>query len=108
MTTPAGWYPDISGGTRYWDGQQWTAAAAPAPPAERRFTIHYGFALLAGLSILGTLLIGIPMLASAIGTDDPGTQSVGMGMTVMWFMWGGLWILVWSAFAINHTLKSRR
>ncbi len=46
MTTPAGWYDDGSGTTRYWDGVQWTehtahgaqqapvpaAPVAPAPP----------------------------------------------------------------------------
>ena len=29
--TPPGWYPDGSGQTRWWDGQQWGQAAAPAP-----------------------------------------------------------------------------
>ncbi|MFV8169889.1 DUF2510 domain-containing protein [Mycolicibacterium peregrinum] len=61
MTTPAGWYPDQAGTTRYWDGQQWTTATAPAGPvaapgSERRFTIHYGFALLAVFAFLGTAI----------------------------------------------------
>jgi hypothetical protein len=43
--TPAGWYPDPSGGPqqRYWDGAQWTdqvqahaAPAAPQPPKKKR------------------------------------------------------------------------
>lgn len=34
MTTPAGWYDDGAGSTRYWDGTAWTAHVAPAaaPP----------------------------------------------------------------------------
>lgn len=106
MTTP-GWYPDPSGhGRRYWDGGQWTAATdAPALGGERRFTIHYGFALLAVFSVIGTLLFGIPLLATG---SDPETEGVGVGMGIMWMLWGGMWTLIWTAFAINHTLKSRR
>jgi Superinfection immunity protein/Protein of unknown function (DUF2510) len=25
----AGWYPDVTGGRRYWDGQRWTEHTAP-------------------------------------------------------------------------------
>lgn len=106
MTTPAGWYPDNAGATRYWDGTAWTAATAPTPQADgRRFTIHYGFALLAVFSLLGTLG---PVLLFAIGAaGDPDARG-GVPIVFMWFLWGGFWTLIWSAFAINHTLKSRR
>ena len=30
---PAGWYPDSTGTTRWWDGNQWTEHQAPPPPA---------------------------------------------------------------------------
>jgi uncharacterized Tic20 family protein len=32
-STPPGWYPDGSGQTRWWDGQQWGQVAAPVPTA---------------------------------------------------------------------------
>jgi hypothetical protein len=134
MTNPLpGWYPDPSGnpGQRYWDGQQWgptapTAATAFPPTgqapqgSERRFTIHYGFALLAVFSLLGTIIPAIFWFASAANVDtDPGAtqseidgaQAAGGIMSffgVGWLIWGGMWTLVWTAFAIQHTLRSRR
>ena len=115
-TTPSpGWYPDPEGGPalRWFNGTERTYQyqaptqqfAPPPPPAERRFTIHYGFALLALLSLAATLLFGIPMLASATDSD---TQGVGVVMGVLWMLWGGMWTLIWTAFAIQHTLKARR
>ena len=108
--TAAGWYPDPSGaaGQRYWDGLAWTDVRVSPPaaePAERRFTIHYGFALLAVFSLIGTLLFGIPLLASA---SDPDSGGVGATMGVLWMLWGGMWTLIWTAFAIQHTLRGRR
>jgi len=109
--TPPGWYPNPSGapGQQYWDGASWSTAVAFAPPSSQpaRITIHYGFMLLAIFSILGTLLIGIPLLSSA-SDSDPDVASVGTGMGVLWMLWGGMWTLIWTAFAVNHTLKSRR
>jgi hypothetical protein len=32
-TTPPGWYPDMQGTTRWWDGQQWTERTQPQPAA---------------------------------------------------------------------------
>ena len=111
--TPApGWYPDPSNPSaqRYWDGAAWgpTAplAAYPPPRAEpARFTIHYGFAVLAALSLIGTLFFGIPMLSTA---SDHGTGGVGAVVGILWMLWGGMWTLIWTAFAVNHTLKARR
>ena len=97
---------------RWFNGTDWTyqyqaptQQFAPPPPAERRFTIHYGFALLALFSLGATLLFGIPMLATA---SDPDTEGVGAVMGVLWMLWGGMWTLIWTAFAIQHTLKARR
>jgi Protein of unknown function (DUF2510) len=72
--TPPGWYPDPEGGPalRWFNGPDWTYEyQAPTqqfapPPAERRFTIYYGFALVAALSLIGTLFFAIPMFAAAV------------------------------------------
>lgn len=98
---------------RYFDGVEWTdnyaplgVAASPEVAAEPgRFTIHYGFALLAIFSAIGTLIIGIPMISTA---SDPDTQGIGAGLGVLWMLWGGMWTVIWVAFAIQHTLRSRR
>jgi hypothetical protein len=100
------------------DGHRWLDIPQPPPhrrePAERRFTIHYGFALLAVLSLAGTLLIGIPLLVDGFSntTTDAATgeEQAGMAATfgVLWMLWGGMWTVVWVAFAIQHTLRGRR
>lgn len=74
-------------------------------PGKGRFTIHYGFALLAFFSLLGTLFPAIALMSTA---SDPETEGVGAGMGVLWLLWGGMWTLIWAAFAIHHTLRSRR
>lgn len=84
---------------------------APGEPA--RITIHYGFALLAIFALLGTVIPSVIMFLSA-GSADDGSQAgqdvagVGAGMAFLWLLWGGMWTLIWAAFAINHTLKARR
>ena len=99
---PAGWYPP----------QQ---TVQPAQPA--RFTIHYGFALLATFSLLGTLIPSIFwFVAAGHMTSDPGTDphaaagaaGIAGSFGIIWMLWGGMWTLIWAAFAINHTLKERR
>lgn len=105
-----GWYPDPNGeGQRYFDGTKWGPHAPtdkpPPPPraaAEPRFTIHYGFAVLAFFSLLGTLIPAIIMMSSS----DP--KGIGAGMGVLWMLWGGVWTLIWAAFAVQHTLRGRR
>lgn len=131
-----GWYPDPSGapGQRYFDGVNWGPVAPPpiTPPypsgpgqpggtasgSERRFTIHYGFALLAIFSLLGTIIPSIFWFVSAANVDNDGTKSdieaanAATGIMgffgIGWLLWGGMWTIVWTAFAIQHTLKSRR
>jgi hypothetical protein len=110
MTAP-GWYPDpTTGQHRYWDGTNWGPPAPPPPtaqPAERRFTIHYGFALLAIFSLIGTLIIGLPMLSAATDADKD-VGAIGASMGLLWLLWGGMWTLIWTAFAVQHTLRGRR
>ena len=114
-----GWYPDPTGvpGQRYHDGQVWTSHFTPAPlppPAERRFTVHYGFALIAIFSFLATAIPCIfwfVVAGSAASDSGPHAASGAMGSTVtgvIWLVWGGIWTLIWTAFAIQHTLKGRR
>jgi hypothetical protein len=106
MGAAPGWYPVPTGGQRYFDGTGWTEHHHPADgPAERRFTIHYGFVLLAVFSLLGT---AIPALALMSTASDPNTQGYGAGMGVLWLVWGGMWTLIWVAFAVQHTLRGRR
>jgi hypothetical protein len=92
------------------DGLTWSdvsvAAPPPAPAAESgRITIHYGFALLALFSLLGTVIPSIFLFSTA---SDPDTQGIGAGMGLLWLIWGGMWTLIWTAFAIHHTLRGRR
>lgn len=100
-----GWYPDGTGGMRYFDGQHWTEHRAIKVGGERRFTIHYGFALLAFFALLGTLFPGLAWLFG----DDPSNPHDDFLVTlgVLWMLWGLMWVAVWTAFAIQHTLKSR-
>lgn len=96
---------------RWFDGSNWGPYAPEpqtpygAPASDRRFTIHYGFALLAIFSLLGTVIPGLAMVSTA---SDPETEGIGAAFGVLWFIWGGMWTLVWVAFAIQHTLRSRR
>jgi hypothetical protein len=45
------------------------------------------------------------MMATA---SDPETHGIGGAMGTLWMLWGGMWTLIWAAFAIQHTLRSRR
>jgi hypothetical protein len=108
-STQPGYYPDPAGGPtpRWFNGTTWTEQYAP-PPEPARFTIHYGFALLAVLSLLATLFFGIAMIAGNANDTDKDTASIGITMGVLWLGWGGMWTLIWVAFAVNHTIKVRR
>lgn len=126
-----GWYPDPSGAPgaqRFWDGQGWgpsapapvVAVAAPVKAEPGRLTIHYGFALLAVLSLLGTVgpAVFMWLAAGSASSSSDGTTAGDDGAAAAagifgffgfgWLLWGGMWTLIWAAFAINHTLKARR
>lgn len=107
MTTPAGWYPDPhTGQQRYYDGTQWGPYAPTGPPVkEARFTVNYGFVLLALLSLLMTLFPAIAWITGDKPNDPDDDFLVTMG--VLWLFWGGFWTLVWAAFGFQHTLRSK-
>jgi hypothetical protein len=123
-TRPQGWYPDPEGGPnlRWFNGNDWTHHhQAPAhqfpPPSERRFTIHYGFVVVAVISLLVTLVPSIFWFvvagnAASDPSSDPHAASaaagISTGMAVLWLLWGGMWTLIWTAFAIHHTLRGRQ
>ena len=71
---PPGWYPDPSGapGQRYFDGQQWTTHAPPAPKKSRT-------GLWIGLSLLAAVVLCFGGCAALIGiglsSEDPDTPS---------------------------------
>lgn len=57
VTTPAGWYPDPSGGPgqRYWDGQEW-APETPQRKMSRGAKIAIAVAVIAGVATVGSLI----------------------------------------------------
>lgn len=74
----------------------------------------YGFALLAIVAFLGTV-VPTSFLFAAAGRSVEGTESVdaaadiGSGfVAILWLLWGGMWTLIWVAFAINHMLKASK
>lgn len=92
-----GWYPDpLGGGETYFDGVNWTPFRRSIQQP-KRFTINYGFALLAFFSLLALLFFGIPLVSN--GATTFGT---------LWIMWSGMWMAIWSAFAVQHMLRGGR
>ena len=92
---------------------------SPQPSRRARITIHYGFALLAVFSLLGTVIPTIFWFVAAgnIATDPSGAtdlqaaraaSGIAGSFGFVWLLWGGMWTLIWAAFAVNHTLKARR
>jgi hypothetical protein len=73
--TPPGWYPDPTGQQRWWDGQAWGAAAAPAPvpvatpgasPSDAR-----SMAMLSHLLAIFTGFLGPLVIYLMNGRKDP-------------------------------------
>lgn len=91
MTAPPGWYPTPTGQQAYWDGYQWVSASP-------RRTLNQGFAFLAGLSLLATV---IPCLFWLVAMFSGG-GGVAFGMMAMWGLWGGMWTTIWYLFAVGR------
>lgn len=70
-TTPAGWYPDGSGGQRWWNGTSWTEHVAPA--AQRSALDNTDSKTIATLIHVGGIFFGfIPALVIyLVKQDDP-------------------------------------
>lgn len=58
---PAGWYPTPDGGSRYWDGENWSALPAPTEsvvvPAKSRVTRSRKTRTVLILSVIGAIII---------------------------------------------------
>ena len=128
MSTPTpspsgGWHPQQQQPYPYPVQQPYPYPQQPYPypvqqqPAPARYTIHYGFSLLAIFSLLGTVIPTFILFAAAGSTASDksldhesasAAAGMGSGMAILWLLWGGMWTLVWAAFAVNHTLKERR
>ena len=46
--------------------------------------------------------------AAEVASEDSNAGGIAGVMVVGWFLWGGMWTVIWLAFAINHMLKNRR
>lgn len=72
-STPAGWYPDGSGGQRWWDGSTWTAHyVAPdrpnaVPPEKARADRRLTWVIVVGV-LVGACLLAF--VADALGWLD--------------------------------------
>lgn len=70
--TPPGWYPDGSGGTRWWDGQNWGApAAVPTPAASAPVSDPKTMAMLCHLLGIFTGFLGPLIMYLVYGERDP-------------------------------------
>jgi Domain of unknown function (DUF4352)/Protein of unknown function (DUF2510) len=79
--TPAGWYPDGSGGQRYWDGIAWTEHRVPATPpsavsGNRKLITGYAAACAALLAVLLLVVVYAAFFTNDtvdIDASGPGT-----------------------------------
>ena len=100
---PSGeWYPQQQQPYPYRVQQQPHPYPYPYPvqqrPAPGRYTIHYGFSLLAIFSLLGTVIPTVIMFAAAGSTASDksldhesasAAAGMGSGMAILWLLWGG-------------------
>lgn len=99
MTSP-GWYPDPHGGSRYWDGQQWTADYVP----ESTSTGIPGWALvgwwvLNGLGAVACWWFVLLMVTFGCDSGWEGCETVGISVVIGYAVVAGLGItglLIWA------------
>ena len=72
---------------------------------------------MSAFSLLGTIIPCIFWWSVAANTASDTTTNQHMASSAAgfegmlglgWLLWGGMWTLIWAAFAVNHTLKARR
>ncbi|QNK81597.1 DUF2510 domain-containing protein [Nakamurella sp. PAMC28650] len=92
MTTPlqeAGWYPDVSGVTRFWDGHAWTDRLAPSPTQ--------------AIAPLATIQAPYTMVTTSAKRTSHGLH---LFLTIIT---GGIWaILVWLPITIIHRFQHEK
>ena len=78
-SVPAGWYPDEVGGSRWWDGTQWTEhyhpatpqtpapAEMPAQPKKKRTGLIVGLSVGAAVVLVGVIALGAWTVNTALG-----------------------------------------
>ena len=74
--SPAGWYPQMDGTTRYWDGQNWAPASPPANGAGPWKVVAIVLAVLLFLGLAGTVVYNLVDNRSAYTTSQ--TSEAGM------------------------------
>lgn len=91
MSVPAGWYPDSSGGQRWWDGVQWTEHYAPPPPPSQ---VHEPFGMANYIVAIFIPIIGIVLAVTRFAKNDMGN---GVGLLLASVVAFGIWFALLSS-----------